>query len=126
MIEGLITAPIRRRMEDRSMGGRSRPSRAGLRPPVPLSPDEEEIRDRSVVRTAESALQRPTARPAVWRTFEPDLGVEDCGAPRDADLANDQPSFIRDHPDLAVVASAERADNVAEVGRIPHGGEGIA
>ena len=43
MTDRLLTA---RQMEDPRIEARSRPCRAGLRPPVPLSP-EEEVRDRS-------------------------------------------------------------------------------
>ena len=41
-----MTSPAE--LEDRTTEARSRPHRAGLRPPFPLSP-EEEIRDRSGV-----------------------------------------------------------------------------
>jgi len=53
-------AYVRCRMEDRTIEERSRPCRAGLRPPLPLSP-EEEIRGRSGVRidgVSESLLPR--------------------------------------------------------------------
>jgi hypothetical protein len=47
--ETAIRTCVRRRMEDRGREERSRPCRVGLRPPIPLSP-EEEIRGRSGLR----------------------------------------------------------------------------
>jgi NADPH:quinone reductase len=58
----------------------------------------------------------------VRRSLEPDFDIEDLGTLRDADLADDQPSVVRDDPDLAVVTTAEGAHDVAEVGRVLHEG----
>jgi hypothetical protein len=76
--------------------------------------------------TSASALQRPAARPAIGRTVEADLGIKDLCALRNADLANDQASFVRNDSHVPVVTTTERADDIAEVRRILHGGEGIA
>jgi hypothetical protein len=120
-----VRTRVRCSIEDRHTEERSRPGWAGSRPPFPLSP-EEEMRGRSGFRIAASALQRPARCPAAGGRLEPDLGVEDLGALGDANLADDEPFIVRNHPDFAVVATAERADDVAEVGRILHCGEGIA
>jgi hypothetical protein len=111
-------------MEELCTEERSRSSRIGCVLRVPLSP-EEEIRGRSGVRTEASGLQRPATRPAVLRALEADFCVEDLGALRNADLADDEAGVVRHDPDFAVVASAERADDVTEVGGILHCGEAI-
>jgi hypothetical protein len=94
--------------------------------PTRLERQEEELRGRPNVRITASALQRPAARPAIGRTVEADLGIKDLCALRNADLANDQASFVRNDSHVPVVTTTERADDIAEVRRILHGGEGIA
>jgi hypothetical protein len=54
-----------------------------------------------------------TSQPPVG-AVDADLAVEDLGALRDADLADDQTRVVRYNSDLTVVAAAERARDVAE------------
>src|SRR5262245_51648169 len=89
----------------------------GDRHPDPGEDEPEDVEERP----HHSALQRPAIGPAAVRRIDADLRVEDVGALRDADLADDQAGIVGDDAHLAVVPAAERARDVAEVGRVLHG-----
>ena len=62
-------------------------------------------------------LEGPTAKP-ILRGADPDLVIKDHRGLRDAHLAKDEPSIVSHDADFAVMATAERAEDVAEVARV--------
>ena len=67
---------------------------------------------------SELCLQRPAVRPWWHGRIEPDFFIEDRRTLRDTNLADNEPVGARDHAYVAVVSTAQRAYDVAEVTRI--------
>ena len=67
---------------------------------------------------SELCLQRPAVRPWWHGRIEPDFFIEDRRTLRDTNLADNEPVSARDHAYVAVVSTAQRAYDVAEVTRI--------
>ena len=112
----MTTAPAER--EDRTMQERRRPHRAGLRSPLPLSP-EEEIRDRSGVRFATGRSYASADRAeAASLLRSPELGPESLRGNDD----DDRDYAVTERP--GAVAQGRRAVTYSAKGESHHtGGE---